>query len=107
MRRISEVCHISFLGKRPMEYFAEKLLSWYGRHKRSLPWRGESDPYKIWLAEVMLQQTQVNTVIPYYHRWLKKFPNVNSVAKDTQDAVLKMWEGLGYYSRCRNFHKAC
>ncbi|MCH7732246.1 MAG: A/G-specific adenine glycosylase [Candidatus Marinimicrobia bacterium] len=90
-----------------MEYFAKDLLSWYGRHKRSLPWRGESDPYKIWLAEVMLQQTQVNTVIPYYHRWLKKFPNVNSVAKDTQDAVLKMWEGLGYYSRCRNFHKAC
>lgn len=72
-----------------------------------MPWRGEKDPYKIWLSEVMLQQTQVETVIPYYEKWLKRFPTIHHVAETTEDEILKMWEGLGYYARGRNFHKAC
>ena len=72
-----------------------------------MPWRGETDVYKIWLSEVMLQQTQVETVKPYYKRWISKFPNVKSVAEATEDAVLKVWEGLGYYARARNFKSAC
>jgi len=84
-----------------------KLLCWYSEHRRSLPWRETSDPYKIWLSEVMLQQTQVDTVIPYYNRWLKEFPTVSDVAAARLEKTLKLWEGLGYYARCRNFHKAC
>ncbi len=72
-----------------------------------MPWRGEKDPYKIWLSEVMLQQTQVETVIPYYEKWLKKFPTVSHAARASEDEILKMWEGLGYYARGRNFHEAC
>ena len=72
-----------------------------------MPWRGETDLYKIWLSEVMLQQTQVKTVIPYYKRWIKRFPDTKSVAMATEDQVLKLWEGLGYYSRARNFKSAC
>lgn len=72
-----------------------------------MPWRGEHDPYKIWLSEVMLQQTQVETVIPYYEKWLKNFPTVKEVANASQDEILKMWEGLGYYARARNFQSAC
>lgn len=83
------------------------LLSWYDIHKRKLPWREINDPYKIWLSEVMLQQTQVNTVIPYYNKWIKKYPTLSSVANSKIDDLLKLWEGLGYYSRCKNFHKAC
>lgn len=90
-----------------MFMFCRKLLNWYDKEKRSMPWRGETDPYKIWLSEVMLQQTQVKTVIPYYLRWLEKFPTIQHVANATQDEILKSWEGLGYYSRARNFHEAC
>ncbi|MFQ6673480.1 MAG: A/G-specific adenine glycosylase [Fidelibacterota bacterium] len=90
-----------------MKPFAERVMTWYGDHQRFLPWRSESDPYRIWVSEVMLQQTQVETVIPYYHRWLDRFPTVKSVAEAPADAVLKAWEGLGYYSRCRNFQRAC
>ena len=71
-----------------------------------MPWRLTNDPYKIWLSEIMLQQTQVKTVIPYYNKWVKKYPTLESVAKSNIDDLLKIWEGLGYYSRCRNFHKA-
>ena len=71
-----------------------------------MPWRLTNDPYKIWLSEIMLQQTQVKTVIPYYNKWIKKYPTLESVAKSNIDDLLKIWEGLGYYSRCRNFHKA-
>ena len=71
-----------------------------------MPWRSTKDPYKIWLSEIMLQQTQVKTVIPYYKKWIKKYPTLESVAKSNTDDLLKIWEGLGYYSRCRNFHKA-
>ena len=72
-----------------------------------MPWRGETDVYKIWLSEVMLQQTQVETAKPYYQRWLSKFPNTQSVADASEDEVLKLWEGLGYYARARNFKSAC
>ena len=83
-----------------------KLLTWYSKNKRDLPWRRTHDPYKIWISEVMLQQTQVETVIPYYRRWLKKFQTVTTLASASLDEVLKAWEGLGYYSRARNLHKA-
>ncbi|NEO84187.1 MAG: A/G-specific adenine glycosylase [Spirulina sp. SIO3F2] len=82
------------------------LLNWYQHQGRSLPWRGETDPYKIWISEIMLQQTQVKTVIPYYQRWLEQFPTVQSLAQADQQTVLKAWEGLGYYARGRNLHKA-
>ena len=72
-----------------------------------MPWRGETDVYKIWLSEVMLQQTQVKTVRPYYKQWVNKFPNVKSVAEASEESVLKLWEGLGYYARVRNFKSAC
>jgi len=87
--------------------FSHQLLEWYFSRKRKMPWRGETDVYKIWLSEVMLQQTQVETVKPYYLRWLKKFPNTESVARATEEEVLKLWEGLGYYARARNFKYAC
>jgi len=83
-----------------------QLLTWYCKHKRDLPWRQTKDPYRILLSEFMLQQTQVDTVIPYYHRFLKSFPTVHDLANASQDEVLKAWEGLGYYSRARNLHKA-
>ena len=84
-----------------------QLYSWYEKQKRPLPWRKTVDPYKIWLSEVMLQQTQVDTVIPYYKRWLNELPTLKDVADSTLETTLKLWEGLGYYARCRNFHKAC
>ncbi len=83
-----------------------KLLNWFSRHKRNMPWRGETDPYRIWVSEVMLQQTQVATVEPYYHRFLQEFPTVQALAAAPMDAVLKQWEGLGYYARARNLHRA-
>ena len=82
------------------------LLSWYEKNKRDLPWRKTGDPYKIWLSEVMLQQTQVKTVIPYYQRWLEKLPTIQDLAAESEQKVLKLWEGLGYYNRCHNFQKA-
>ena len=84
-----------------------RLLKWFAIHKRDLPWRTEPrDPYHVWLSEVMLQQTQVATVIPYYRRWLQRFPSLKALASAPIDDVLKVWEGLGYYSRARNFHRA-
>ena len=82
------------------------LLKWYRNEKRNLPWRDTKDPYYVWVSEVMLQQTRVKTVIPYYHRWVKEFPTLKSFAKARETRVLKYWEGLGYYSRVRNFHRA-
>ena len=87
----------------------KRLLRWFDRHARKLPWRSAAarrDPYRIWVSEIMLQQTQVATVIPYYRRWLRLFPNVRSLAAAKPAAVLKAWEGLGYYSRARNLHAA-
>ncbi len=85
---------------------ARRLLAWYARHQRPLPWRLSRDPYRVWVAEIMLQQTQVETVIPYYQRWLARFPSVRALARAPQQAVLAVWEGLGYYSRARNLHRA-
>jgi A/G-specific adenine glycosylase len=85
---------------------APRLLSWWDAGHASLPWRASRDPYAIWIAEVMLQQTQITTVIPYYERWLARFPTVESLAAASLDEVLKLWEGLGYYSRARNLHAA-
>jgi len=82
------------------------LLTWHERARRDLPWRRRSDPYAIWIAEVMLQQTQVKTAIPYYERFLSRFPDIQSLAAASLDDVLKAWEGLGYYARARNLHHA-
>src|ERR1700754_2098840 len=86
------------------------LLAWYDRHRRVLPWRardGErADPYRVWLSEVMLQQTTVKAVAPYYARFLERFPTVAQLAAASRDDVLKLWAGLGYYARARNLH-AC
>lgn len=84
----------------------QRLLIWYDINKRSLPWRETNDPYDIWVSEVMLQQTQVATVIPYYYRFLDRFPHIRQLARADLQAVLKCWEGLGYYARARNLHRA-
>lgn len=81
--------------------FHEQLLEWYEKKHRKLPWRETKDPYKIWISEIMLQQTQVNTVIDYYNRFIQVFPNVYTLAQAKEDEVLKLWEGLGYYTRAR------
>lgn len=86
--------------------FREKLLAWYDANKRDLPWRRTQDPYKIWISEIMLQQTRVDTVIPYYERFLDWFPTVADLAQAPEEKLLKAWEGLGYYSRVRNMQKA-
>ncbi|WP_410510610.1 A/G-specific adenine glycosylase [Nodosilinea sp. E11] len=82
------------------------LLTWYTAWGRTLPWRNIDDPYAIWISEIMLQQTQVKTVLPYYRQWLKQFPTVEDLAAADQQTVLKAWEGLGYYARARNLHQA-
>ncbi len=89
-----------------MNHLSIKLLSWYRLSKRDLPWRHTSDPYAIMVSEIMLQQTRVDTVIPYYHNFLEHFPTVASLAAAEEDEVLNLWKGLGYYSRGRNLHKA-
>ena len=94
------------LSKPERNKVASQLLDWYGSNKRDLAWRRTHDPYKIWISEIMLQQTQVKTVEPYYERFLSAFPNVEALAGADLDNVLKLWEGLGYYSRARNLHKA-
>lgn len=86
--------------------FQEKLVTWYQAHHRQLPWRESNDPYRIWISEVMLQQTQVKTVISYFYKFIHHFPTLDELAQADLERVLKMWEGLGYYARARNFHKA-
>jgi A/G-specific adenine glycosylase len=88
------------------EKIQTKLLQWFKKNKRDLPWRKTRDPYAIWVSEIMLQQTQVATVIPYYQKFLKSFPTIRHLAKSDLSKVLKVWEGLGYYSRARNLHRA-
>jgi A/G-specific adenine glycosylase len=90
-----------------MQDFAPRLVVWQRRHGRhGLPWQGTRDPYRIWLAEVMLQQTQVAAAIPYYRRFLARFPELNALAAASQEEVLRLWSGLGYYARGRNLHAA-
>lgn len=94
-----------------MKPIATRLLEWYARQARRLPWRsppGEPapDPYRVWVSEIMLQQTRVETVIPYFERWLERFPDLHALADAPEQEVLRLWEGLGYYSRARNLHRA-
>lgn len=89
------------------ERFADKVLKWFDHSGRMhLPWQQNPTPYRVWVSEIMLQQTQVATVIPYYQRFMQSFPDIQSLASASSDAVLKHWEGLGYYTRARNLHKA-
>ena len=83
-----------------------RLLNWFERNQRDLPWRKNKTPYRIWVSEIMLQQTQVATVIDYFNRFIKKFPSVKRLAAAPVDDVLKLWEGLGYYRRARQMHAA-
>jgi A/G-specific adenine glycosylase len=84
--------------------FSEKIISWYSENKRSLPWRNTKDPYKIWLSEIILQQTRVAQGLPYYAKFIDQFPTVHSLAKAKEQEVLRLWQGLGYYTRARNLH---
>ncbi|MBD1576230.1 A/G-specific adenine glycosylase [Vibrio sp. S11_S32] len=90
-----------------MTQFSQAILQWYKNYgRKTLPWQQHKTAYKVWLSEIMLQQTQVTTVIPYFHRFLERFPTVNDLANAHQDEVLHLWTGLGYYARARNLHKA-
>jgi len=84
----------------------EPLLAWFDQNARDLPWRRSRDPYAVWISEIMLQQTQVRTVIPYWERWMRELPDVAALAEAGEERVLKLWEGLGYYSRARNLQRA-
>jgi A/G-specific adenine glycosylase len=84
--------------------FSEKLIVWYNEHKRDLPWRKTTDPYQIWLSEIILQQTRVNQGLDYFNKFIKKHPDIHSLAQSSEKDVLNLWQGLGYYSRARNLH---
>lgn len=84
----------------------ERLIEWFRQEKKPLPWRQDPTPYHVWISEIMLQQTRIEAVIPYYHRFLEAFPDVFALASSSEDALMKHWEGLGYYSRARNLKKA-
>ena len=94
------------LQEKNLAFLRSALLEWYHQEGRMLPWRQTRDPYAIWISEVMLQQTQVKTVLPYYQNWLATFPTVQDLANAELQSVLKAWEGLGYYARARNLHRA-
>ncbi|MCG2634977.1 MAG: A/G-specific adenine glycosylase [Gammaproteobacteria bacterium] len=95
------------MGSNPGAAFSARLLTWYDQYGRQdLPWRQTTDPYRVWLSEIMLQQTQVQTVIPYYLEFLVRFPSIEALAGASQDQVLACWSGLGYYARARNLHGA-
>ncbi|WP_411219108.1 A/G-specific adenine glycosylase [Terribacillus saccharophilus] len=89
-----------------IDLFQNDLINWFQQEKRSLPWRENRDPYRIWVSEIMLQQTKVDTVIPYFHRFMERFPTIQALAEADEQDVLKAWEGLGYYSRARNLQTA-
>ena len=86
-------------------YFSDKIVKWYEANKRDLPWRDTRDPYRIWLSEIILQQTRVNQGLPYYLKFVDKYPSVRALASAPQQEVLRLWQGLGYYSRARNLHE--
>lgn len=94
------------LKPRSLRTFQSRLLAWFRSHRRELPWRASRAPYRVWVAEIMLQQTRIAAVIPYYERFLRRFPSVRALAQARQPEVLKLWSGLGYYSRARNLHAA-
>jgi A/G-specific adenine glycosylase len=89
-----------------MTVISDRILQWYEVNARKLPWRGHPDPYAVWVSEVMLQQTRVETVIPYFERWMTRFPTMANLANATEGEVLTLWEGLGYYGRARNLYRA-
>ncbi|MBI3316649.1 MAG: A/G-specific adenine glycosylase [Candidatus Omnitrophica bacterium] len=95
--------YFHFMHSHPL--FRNRLLKWYRLRARDLPWRQTKDPYKIWISEIMLQQTQVKTVIPYYKRWIARFPSLTSLARTSLQEVMKLWTGLGYYRRVRMLHE--
>lgn len=98
---------IDSAGGAPSVSFASKVIAWQRRHGRhDLPWQNTRDPYRIWLSEIMLQQTQVSAVVPYYLRFLEQFPTIAALAAASDDEVMRLWAGLGYYSRARNLHRA-
>jgi A/G-specific adenine glycosylase len=98
---------IGFVQNSPARgYFRATLLRWYAANRRDLPWRNTGDPYRIWLSEIMLQQTRVAAVLDHYHQFLKRFPDVHALARAKEQSVLAAWSGLGYYRRARNLH-AC
>ncbi len=99
-------CAVLVLAAKQLPEFRRRLLGWFRREKRNLPWRQTKDPYHIWLSEVMLQQTRAGAVIPYYQKFLRQFPSVRALARARREQVLKLWAGLGYYSRARNLHRA-
>src|SRR5882724_12843009 len=84
----------------------KRLLRWFDRHRRDLPWRANRDPYRIWVSEVMLQQTQVATVLRYFERFIRAFPSIKALAAAPEQDVLRQWEGMGYYRRARHLHQA-
>ena len=86
--------------------FRKRLLDWYGRHRRTLPWRSNPTPYRVWIAEIMLQQTRVRAALPYYKRFMKRFPNIAALAASSETDIMEHWAGLGYYQRARNLHRA-
>src|SRR6266478_4428607 len=94
------------LNGRELATFRRQLLGWFREFQRDLPWRHTTDPYRIWLSEIMLQQTRVAAAIPYYERFLQRFPDVRALAAAPQEEILRAWSGLGYYSRARNLQKA-
>ena len=93
-------------SKEDIRSFQDKFLNWYHDEKRNLPWRATNDPYAIWISEIMLQQTRVDTVIGYYYRFMEQFPTIKDLAGAEEQKLLKAWEGLGYYSRARNLKAA-
>ncbi len=97
---------LSSIRARAAAFRPARLLAWYAVHQRALPWRARRDPYAVWVSEIMLQQTRVETAIPYYLRFVERFPDVPSLAKARLDSVLKIWQGLGYYRRARDMHRA-
>lgn len=105
-KELKDKYNVEMWSKEKIYAFQKTLLDWYDEEKRDLPWRRTSDPYKIWISEIMLQQTRVDTVIPYYNNFLTTFPDIYQLAKADDDVLLKVWEGLGYYSRVRNMKEA-
>lgn len=101
-----EIEGVQLWGDKTTRAFRQRLLAWYDSEKRDLPWRRQCQPYAIWVSEIMLQQTQVDTVIPYYARFMNNFPSIAALAAASEDDLLKTWEGLGYYSRVRNMQHA-
>ena len=85
--------------------FTDKLINWYNQNKRDLPWRKTSDPYVVWVSEIILQQTKIEQGLPYFKKFIIKFPNIKALAQAEVDDLMRIWQGLGYYSRALNMHK--